>query len=119
MPLLKNVGIGIVMLLVFLMVVRPLLKMLGEKHPPAGATAALAAPGDDDEEHMDERAQVSVDAAHQAGALGVDDLDDLEGVPQLVGAASYSDKLRQLKQSINQDPKAVAAVIKQWTHSES
>ncbi|WP_322628752.1 flagellar basal-body MS-ring/collar protein FliF [Halothiobacillus sp.] len=121
MPLLKNVGMGIVMLLVFLMVVRPLLKMLGERQQPAGAKAALAAPGNDDEVHMDEREQASVggEGTHQAGALGVDDLDDLEGVPQLVGAASYSDKLRQLKQSINQDPKAVASVIKQWTHSES
>ncbi|ANJ68456.1 flagellar M-ring protein FliF [Halothiobacillus diazotrophicus] len=122
MPLLKNLGLGIAMLLIFLMVVRPLLKMLGEKRQPPEVAGALAAPEEGEEGSYEERGEVSVvggEGGRQPGALGVEDSDDLEGVPQLVGAASYSDKLRQLKQSINQDPKAVASVIKQWTHSES
>ncbi|MGC8697359.1 MAG: flagellar basal-body MS-ring/collar protein FliF [Halothiobacillus sp.] len=124
MPLLKNLGLGVAMLVIFLMVVRPLLKMLTEKPEPAMAALpqdpALALPGAETTED-DEGVQVSL--GRQPGALGNasldEDMNNLDGVPQLIGTASYADKLRQLKQSINHDPKAVASVIKQWTHSEN
>lgn len=122
MPLLKNLGLGVAMLLIFLMVVRPLLKMLAEK-PQAVAELthdpALALP--DGSPGMSEEG-VEVSIGRRPSALGhanEEDMDNLDGVPQLIGTASYADKLRQLKQSINHDPKAVASVIKQWTHSEN
>ncbi len=122
MPLLKNLGLGVAMLLIFLMVVRPLLKMLTEKVQPAPAALthdpALALPNG---ETLTDEEGVQVSLSRQPGALGHgdEDMDNLDGVPQLIGTASYADKLRQLKQSINHDPKAVASVIKQWTHSEN
>lgn len=122
MPLLKNVGLGVAMLVIFLMVVRPLLKMLADKSRPEGlpqpAHAALPAGAE-----SNESAEDGVSFTRQAGEGGQlpnpDDEGNLDGVPQLIGTASYADKLKQLKQSINHDPKAVAAVIKQWTHSEN
>lgn len=123
MPLLKNLGLGVAMLLVFLMVVRPLLKMLADKsRPEALAHQGAALPNGVDQNGMSDdgvQATFSRQASEGGHVPGPDDVDDLEGVPQLIGAASYADKLRQLKQSINHDPKAVAAVIKQWTHSEN
>lgn len=120
MPLLKNLGLGVAMLLIFLMVVRPLLKMLAEK-PQAAAELthepALALPPG--ETLDDEGVQVSIGRQPGANGAALEDMDNLEGVPQLIGTASYAEKLRQLKQSINHDPKAVASVIKQWTHSEN
>lgn len=124
MPLLKNVGLGVGLLLMFLLGVRPILNMLREK--PAAAMghepALLAHPGG----ATDDGVQVSLGrgspddgVARAADGAPVQDMDDLEGVPQLIGQAGYADKLRSLKQSINHDPKAVAAVIKQWTHSEN
>lgn len=124
MPLLKNLGLGVAMLLIFLMVVRPLLKMLADKSRPEALShqPGAALPNGMDENGMSEdgvQASFSRQSGEGGQIPGPDDVDDLEGVPQLVGAASYADKLRQLKQSINHDPKAVAAVIKQWTHSEN
>lgn len=124
MPLLKNLGLGVAMLLIFLMVVRPLLKMLAEKSRPEALAhqRGAALPGGADENGLAEdgvQASFSRQASAGGQISGPDGKDDLEGVPQLIGAASYEDKLRQLKQSINHDPKAVASVIKQWTHSEN
>ena len=122
MPLLKNLGLGVALLLMFLFGVRPILKMLGEKPAPAAQEPALIGHAGAE----DEGVQVSIGhTAQEAGMVRaadgsvVQDMDDLDGVPQLIGQAGYADKLRSLKQSINHDPKAVAAVIKQWTHSES
>jgi flagellar M-ring protein FliF len=122
MPLLKNLGLGVAMLLIFLMVVRPLLKMLADKSRPEALPHQLGAalPNGTEDNGMNEEGVSFTRQAAEGGQIpGPDDVDNLEGVPQLVGAASYADKLRQLKQSINHDPKAVAAVIKQWTHSEN
>ncbi len=122
MPLLKNLGLGVAMLLIFLMVVRPLLKMLADKSRPEALPhqSGAALPHGVEENGMTEEGVSFTRQAGEGGQIpGPDDVDDLEGVPQLVGAASYAEKLRQLKQSINHDPKAVAAVIKQWTHSEN
>ncbi|HQT42744.1 MAG TPA: flagellar basal-body MS-ring/collar protein FliF [Halothiobacillus sp.] len=123
MPLLKNLGLGVAMLLIFLMVVRPLLKMLTEKAKPVAALAHEPAMALSDGTPNLSEEGVQVTLGRQAGAIAAtvpeDDLNNLDGVPQLIGTASYADKLRQLKQSINHDPKAVASVIKQWTHSES
>ncbi|OZB73713.1 MAG: hypothetical protein B7X29_11180 [Halothiobacillus sp. 13-55-115] len=122
MPLLKNLGLGVAMLLIFLMVVRPLLKMLADKSRPEALPhqPGAALPNGTEDNGMNEEGVSFTRQASEGGQIpGPDDVDNLEGVPQLVGAASYADKLRQLKQSINHDPKAVAAVIKQWTHSEN
>jgi flagellar M-ring protein FliF len=122
MPLLKNLGLGVAMLLIFLMVVRPLLKMLADKSRPEALPhqPGAALPNGTEDNGMNEEGVSFTRQAAEGGQIhGPDDVDNLEGVPQLVGAASYADKLRQLKQSINHDPKAVAAVIKQWTHSEN
>ncbi|ACX95290.1 flagellar basal-body MS-ring/collar protein FliF [Halothiobacillus neapolitanus] len=122
MPLLKNLGLGVAMLLIFLMVVRPLLKMLADKSRPEALPhqPGAALPNGTEDNGMNEEGVSFTRQASEGGQIpGPDDEDNLEGVPQLVGAASYADKLRQLKQSINHDPKAVAAVIKQWTHSEN
>jgi flagellar M-ring protein FliF len=122
MPLLKNLGLGVTMLLIFLMVVRPLLKMLADKSRPEALPhqPGAALPNGTEDNGMNEEGVSFTRQAGEGGQIsGPDDVDNLEGVPQLVGAASYADKLKQLKQSINHDPKAVAAVIKQWTHSEN
>ena len=115
---LKNAGIGLAMLLVFLLVARPLLKMLAESRreralPPAeageqGPAAQYPMPA----QYTDERRS-------QGGEGEEEDEDDLSNVPELIGNASYTDKLRQLRKSVSHDPKAVAAVIKQWTHEEN
>lgn len=122
MPLLKNLGLGVAMVLIFLMVVRPLLKMLADKSRPEALPnqSGAALPHGMEENGMTEDGVSFTRQAGEGGQIpGPDEVDNLEGVPQLIGAASYADKLRQLKQSINHDPKAVAAVIKQWTHSEN
>lgn len=126
MPLLKNLGLGVAMLVIFLMVVRPLLKMLADKSRPEALPhqPGTGLPHGVEDNGMTEEGVSFTRQGGDGGQIpgqipGPDDADDLEGVPQLVGAASYADKLKQLKQSINHDPKAVAAVIKQWTHSEN
>ncbi|TKA90591.1 flagellar M-ring protein FliF [Guyparkeria sp. SB14A] len=116
---LKNAGIGLAMLLVFLLVARPLLKMLAESRRERVATSTELTDQSGQQgpqytmptQYPDER---------RAQPEGEDyDEDDLSNVPELIGNASYTDKLRQLRKSVNHDPKAVAAVIKQWTHEEN
>ncbi len=116
---LKNAGIGLAMLLVFLLVARPLLKMLAEsrRERPAG-TAEL--PDQSGQQGPQYTMPTQYPDERRAQAEGEQhDEDDLSNVPELIGNASYTDKLRQLRKSVNHDPKAVAAVIKQWTHEES
>lgn len=115
---LKNAGMGIAMLLVFLMVVRPLLKMLKENHRVERLPA----------EQAQQQAGAGVAAGgEQPRQLGADgqrsveddyDDEDLSNVPKLVGNASYTEKLKQLRKTVDHDPKAVAAVVKQWTNAE-
>ena len=116
---LKNAGIGLAMLLVFLLVARPLLKMLAEsrRERVASSTELTDQSGQQGPQYTmptqypDERRAEAEDEGY--------DEDDLSNVPELIGNASYTDKLRQLRKSVNHDPKAVAAVIKQWTHEEN
>ena len=115
---LKNAGIGMAMLLVFLLVARPLLKMLAESRRERALPAAEAG------EHgaggqYPVPAQYPDERRAQGGEAEEHDEDDLSNVPELIGNASYTDKLRQLRKSVSHDPKAVAAVIKQWTHEEN
>ncbi|MCL7744528.1 flagellar M-ring protein FliF [Guyparkeria hydrothermalis] len=115
---LKNAGMGLALLLVFLLVARPLLKMLADSRreralPPAengepNPAGQYPVPA----QYPDERRA-------QGGENEQEDEDDLSNVPELIGNASYTDKLRQLRKSVSHDPKAVAAVIKQWTHEEN
>ena len=121
-PTVKNVGLGAAMLLVFLLVVRPLLRILSESRqqpeaaalPPGGQSqnGQPQSPGQAGLEHSEEGVQASIGGQRPANEVD-------ENVPQLVGDAAYTEKLKQLRQSVNHDPKAVAAVIKQWTNSES
>lgn len=114
---LKNAGIGLAMLLVFLLVARPLMKMLAETR----RERALAEPQAAEQtsqynmpaQYPDERRGPSGEPAEEV------DENDLSNVPELIGNASYTDKLKQLRKSVNHDPKAVASVIKQWTHEEN
>jgi len=122
-PTLKNVGLGIAMLLVFFMVVRPLMRMLRETREQAAEAAAIGAqqpatagnlPGQAAAGGQYEEDGVHASLSEQQAAEAID-----ENVPMLVGNASYTDKLKSLRQSVNHDPKAVASVIKQWTNAES
>ena len=116
---LKNAGIGLAMLLVFLLVARPLLKMLAEsRRERVAASTELADQSGQPGPHYTAPQQYPDERRAQAEGEGNDE-DDLSNVPELIGNASYTDKLRQLRKSVNHDPKAVAAVIKQWTHEES
>ncbi|MGM0690779.1 MAG: flagellar basal-body MS-ring/collar protein FliF [Pseudomonadota bacterium] len=116
---LKNAGIGLAMLLVFLLVARPLLKMLAESRRERVAmsdeltdqSGQQGAQYTTPTQYPDERRAQAEEEAY--------DEDDLSNVPELIGNASYTDKLRQLRKSVNHDPKAVASVIKQWTHEEN
>lgn len=120
-PTLKNVGLGIAMLLIFFMVVRPLMRILRETREQAAEAAALSAQpataGNLPGQAMP--TEYSEDGVHAtlSEQKREDELD--ENVPMLVGNASYTDKLKSLRQSVNHDPKAVASVIKQWTNAES
>ncbi|MFN2381762.1 MAG: flagellar basal-body MS-ring/collar protein FliF [Guyparkeria sp.] len=119
---LKNAGIGLAMLLVFLLVARPLLKMLAESRRERVATSTELSdqsgqPGQPGPQYT---TPTQYPDERRAQAEGEEyDENDLSNVPELIGNASYTDKLRQLRKSVNHDPKAVAAVIKQWTHEES
>lgn len=117
---LKNAGIGLAMLLVFLLVARPLLKMLAESRRERVATSTELS----DQSGQPQGPQYTMptqypDERRAQGEEEEYDEDDLSNVPELIGNASYTDKLRQLRKSVNHDPKAVAAVIKQWTHEEN
>jgi flagellar M-ring protein FliF len=119
---LKNVGIGFAMLLTFLLVARPLLKMLAEsrrERMPVPAAAEGQMPPQAPEAAAQYNAPQGYPDERRAPAEEGADEDDLSNVPELIGNASYTDKLRQLRKSVNHDPKAVAAVIKQWTHEEN
>ncbi|MFI9651766.1 flagellar basal-body MS-ring/collar protein FliF [Guyparkeria halopsychrophila] len=115
---LKNAGIGLAMLLVFLLVARPLLKMLAESRRERVATSSeLTDQSGQQGPQYTMPTQYPDERRAQTEEEGYDE-DDLSNVPELIGNASYTDKLRQLRKSVNHDPKAVAAVIKQWTHEE-
>ncbi len=116
---LKNAGIGLAMLLVFLLVARPLLKMLAESRRERVATSnELTDQSGQQGPQYTMPTQYPDERRAQAEEEEYDE-DDLSNVPELIGNASYTDKLRQLRKSVNHDPKAVAAVIKQWTHEEN
>lgn len=116
---LKNAGIGLAMLLVFLLVARPLLKMLAEsRRERVAASTELTDQSGQQGPQYTMPTQYPDERRAQAEEEGFDE-DDLSNVPELIGNASYTDKLRQLRKSVNHDPKAVAAVIKQWTHEEN
>ncbi|MFP4155827.1 MAG: flagellar basal-body MS-ring/collar protein FliF [Halothiobacillaceae bacterium] len=125
---LKSAGIGLALLIIFLMVVRPLLRALfgketGERQAalPDGASEQMARlPGAtraEGEEGV--TAQIGSDAegmpARRRKAVEEED----EDVPVLIGDASYTDRLKQLRKTIQSDPRAVATVVKQWTNAES
>lgn len=121
-PTLKNVGLGLAMLLIFFMVVRPLLRLLKDTRQQASEAAALGAPNGQGQlpgQAAGQPGEFDEDGVHATLSehMAADELDD--SIPMLVGNASYTDKLKQLRQSVNHDPKAVAMVIKQWTNAES
>ncbi|HER34895.1 MAG: flagellar M-ring protein FliF [Halothiobacillaceae bacterium] len=114
---LKNAGLGLAMLLVFLLVARPLLKMLADSRRERSLpTPENAEPGTTGQQYP---MPAAYPEDRRADTPQERDEDDLSNVPELIGNASYTDKLRQLRKSVSHDPKAVAAVIKQWTHEEN
>jgi len=116
---LKNAGIGLALLLVFLLVARPLLKMLAESRRERALAPAATGEANTGGQYPVPAQYPEERRSEGGGETEQPDEDDLSNVPELIGNASYTDKLRQLRKSVSHDPKAVAAVIKQWTHEEN
>ncbi|MGC9456692.1 MAG: flagellar basal-body MS-ring/collar protein FliF [Halothiobacillaceae bacterium] len=126
---LKSAGIGLALLIIFLMVVRPLLRALfgkteeERKALPGGGSGDVArlpgATGAEDEDGG-VTAQIGSDAQGMpARRRQAAEEEEDEDVPALIGDASYTDRLKQLRKTIESDPRAVATVVKQWTNAES
>ncbi|KXS33716.1 MAG: Flagellar M-ring protein [Candidatus Gallionella acididurans] len=91
--LVKYVLIAVVMLIIIFGVIKPALKPL--LHPPSGPANGPAAQG-------------------EAGAAGAASSAQFANIPTSSGSPQYEQGLQAARQIVQQDPKIVASVIKEW-----
>lgn len=117
----KQVLLGLIALLVFFLVARPLLRtLLGEKkreEPEPGEMAALPPAG---EQLALPGVATGEAAAEEAAAKALAEMaEEEEGLlAMLPGAEGYMQKIEHLRKLVERDPRLVATVIKQWTRED-
>ncbi len=112
----KQVLLGLAALIVFLLLARPLLRILlserrpavqapakGAALPSAGQKAALPGAG----ATPSASAPQALEAPEEESVLGL-----------LPGSSAYVQKIESLRRVVEQDPRLIAAVIKNWAHED-